>query len=103
MHAIVEIKGKQYKVSPDQTVYIDLTGQEPGSEISIDKVLLIQNGADVKVGTPYVPNAVVKAKIVSEVKAPKINGFIYRRKKRSQRRWGHRQKFQHVQIVSING
>lgn len=102
MQAVIEVKGKQYRVSPEQTLYVDLTGEEVGKEISIDKVLLVHNGSDIKVGQPYVANAVVKAQVVEEAKGPKVEGYFYRRKNNQHRRWGHRQKYHQLKIVSIS-
>ena len=102
MLAVIEMGGKQYKVGKEQILYTELTGTEPGNEIQIDKVLLVQNGADVKVGTPYVSGAVVKAKVLAEAKGDKIEGFKYKRRKNYHRRWGHRQRYHKLQITSIS-
>lgn len=103
MLAIIEVAGKQYRVGQDQTLYVDLLDSEAGSEINIDKVLLVKNGDDVKVGKPYVESASIKAKVLeAEVKGPKINGFKYKRRKNYHRRWGHRQKYSKLQITSIS-
>lgn len=102
MLALIEMGGKQFRVKPETVFYTDLTGKEPGSEIEIDSVLMVQNGNDVKVGQPFVSGAKVKAKILAEEKADKINGFIYKRKKSYHKRWGHRQRYHKLQITSIS-
>ena len=102
MLAVIKMGGKQYRVAPEQILYTELTGEEAGKELDIKEVLLVQNGSDVKVGAPFVEGASVKAKIISDEKGPKLNAFKYKRRKNYHRRWGHRQKYQKLQIVSIN-
>lgn len=102
MLAVIEVGGKQYRVSPEQNLYVDLTGKDIGSEMQISEVLMVKNGSDVKLGKPYVSGASVKAKIVEEVKGPKVRGFKYKRRKNYHRSWGHRQRYHKLQIVSIN-
>lgn len=101
MIAVIQVQGKQFKVTPEQTIYVDLTGKEAGSEIEIKDVLLIQDGTQVTVGQPYVSSASVKAKVLEEVKGPKVVGFKYKRKKGYRKNWGHRQKYHKLQILSI--
>lgn len=101
MTAIIEIKGKQFKVAPQQTIYVDLMDKEEGSEFEIKNVLLVEENSQVQVGQPYVSSAVVKAKVLEEVKGPKVVGFKYKRKKGYRKSWGHRQRYQKLQIVSI--
>ncbi|MCB1148142.1 MAG: 50S ribosomal protein L21 [Leptospiraceae bacterium] len=102
MLALIEVAGKQYRVAKDTVFYADLTGSEPGKEIEIASVLLVQNGTDVKVGQPYVETAKVKAMVLSEEKGEKINAFVYKRKKSYHRRWGHRQRYHKLQVTSIS-
>lgn len=101
MIAIIELKGKQFKVVPNQTIYVDLMDNEEGSELEIKNVLLIENNSQVQVGQPYISSAVVKAKVLEEVKGPKVVGFKYKRKKGYRKSWGHRQRYRKLQIVSI--
>lgn len=102
MFSIVEQGGFQFKVSQGDTIRIPLIGAEKGSEISLEKVLLVGDGGSVKVGTPSVEGAVVKAKVLEQEKGDKI--FILKKKRRKtyKRRTGHRQKFTRVEIVSIS-
>jgi len=102
MLAVIEVGGKQYRVAPDQIVYVDLTGKKIGEEFKIPEVLLVQNGSEIKIGQPYVEKATVKAKILEEVKADKIKGFKYKKRKKYRRAWGHRQKYHKLQILSIS-
>jgi large subunit ribosomal protein L21 len=103
MFSIVEQGGFQFKVSQGDKLRIPLTSAEKGSEISLEKVLLVSDGANVTVGTPVVAGAVVKAKVLEQMeKGDKI--FILKKKRRKtyKRRTGHRQKFTKVEIVSIS-
>ncbi|MHC4582640.1 MAG: 50S ribosomal protein L21 [Planctomycetota bacterium] len=107
MYAVVEQGSKQYKVAEGDTVNIDLTDVAADAEnIELDKVLLISDGKDVKIGTPYLKGAKVVAsfKTTSEdavVKGKKLYPTHFRRRKNSRRRIGHRQKYLEVIIDKI--
>lgn len=102
MQAVVNFNGKQYKVEKDQTIFIDLNGQEAGASIESSEVLLITDGDNVKVGAPFVSGASVSGKVIEEAKGQKIRGFKYKpRKTGTRRRWGHRQRYLKVQITDI--
>jgi large subunit ribosomal protein L21 len=66
MFAIVETGGKQYKVAPGQKLKVEKLEAEPGASLSLDKVLLVAEGEDVKVGAPYVAGAKVETKVLSQ-------------------------------------
>lgn len=100
MLAIIELGGRQYRVSVEQKFYAELTGAKVGQELEIDKILLAKGQDGIKVGHPYLPGK-VKAKVLAEVKGPKIRGFRYRAKTNYHRRWGHRQKYHQLQVTSI--
>ena len=78
--AIIETGGKQYQVSPDQTVRIEKLKGEKGEAISFDKVLLVADGEAVKVGKPFVAGATVSAQVLSQAKGKKIRVFKYKAK-----------------------
>ncbi|MBN2446465.1 MAG: 50S ribosomal protein L21 [Phycisphaerae bacterium] len=104
MYAIFEDGGKQYKVSQGDALLIEtreLTGDQ--KEITFDQVLMVGEGADAKIGTPWVEGATVKAKIVRELKTPKVVGFKFRRRKGLRTKWGHRQQMIRVEISDIAG
>lgn len=107
MYAVIEQGGKQYKVSQGDVVNIELTEVEADSTtIEMDKVLFVSDGSEVKVGAPYLDGAKVIAtfKTTAEdavVKGPKIYLTHFRRRKNSQRRMGHRQKYLQIVIDSI--
>ena len=75
MYAIVEIAGKQYKVSKDDTLYIPKQEAAAADKVTFDRVLLVANGDKITVGTPTVDGASVEATIVEHVKADKVLVF----------------------------
>ena len=107
MYAVVEQGGKQYKVSQGDVVNIELTEvADDATTIELDKVLFVSDGAEIKVGTPYIDGAKVVAtfKTTPEdalVKGPKIYLTHFRRRKNSRRRMGHRQKYLQIVIDAI--
>ncbi len=82
MYAIVEIAGQQFKVEKDRKVYVHRLTAEEGAQVEFDKVLLVDNEGDIKIGTPVVEGAKVTAKVLSHVKADKVIVFKKKEKKR---------------------
>ena len=107
MYAIIEQSGTQYKVTPGDKLNIDLTDIEADAKtIEFDKVLLVNDDKDLKIGTPYVAGAKVIAsfKTTAEeavVKDKKLYPMHFRRRKNSRRRIGHRQRYLAVVIEKI--
>lgn len=102
MFAIIELGAKQFKIQKDQIFTAELTGKEPGSSFEA-KVLLLADNNKVNIGSPAVSQAKVTLKVLEAVKADKIQGFKYKRRKNYKRSWGHRQSLQKLQVVSIQG
>ena len=100
MYAIVETGGKQYKVSPGQTVDVELLPGGAGEQIQLDRVLMIVDGEKVQVGSPTVAGATVKAEVVDRVKGKKVRTFLYSGTKYRRRR-GHRQQYTRLEIKEI--
>lgn len=101
MYAIVEIGGQQFKIAKDQKLYVNLVNEEEGAELEFDKVYLVADGDNIRVGTPVVDSAVVKAKVLAHVKADKILVFKKKRRKGYQKMNGHRQPLTQIQIAEI--
>jgi len=101
MYAIVEIGGQQFKIAKDQKLFVNLVNQEEGAELEFEKVYLVADGESVRVGTPVVDSAKVKAKVLAHVKADKILVFKKKRRKGYQKMNGHRQPLTHIQIEEI--
>ena len=100
MYAIANISGKQYKVEAGKTITVDRLNCEIGEEVTFP-VMLMADGAKVKVGTPVIKNVVVKAKVLSHVQDKKIVVFKYKPKKNERKKQGHRQPFTAVKILEI--
>ncbi len=101
MYAIVDIAGQQYKVAKDQYVYAPKMEGETGTAVSFDKVLLMDNGKGVEVGSPVNKGAKVSGKILEHVKGDKVIIFKKKRRKGYAVKNGHRQQYTKVQIESI--
>ena len=101
MFAIVKTGGKQFKAAKDDVLIVEKLDGEPGAKVELDEVVLVCEGDKVKVGSPYVKGAKVKAEIVRQGKAKKINGFDYKPKKNERKRWGHRQPETHLRVTDI--
>jgi len=101
--AVIQTGGKQYKVSKDSLLSIEkIKGEyKKGDKVSFDKVLLVDDGKDTTIGTPYITGAKVNAEIVEIGRARKILVMKYKQKSRYLRRNGHRQPFFKVKILNI--
>ncbi|MSR87359.1 50S ribosomal protein L21 [Candidatus Peribacteria bacterium] len=101
MFAIVDIAGFQEKVEKGLKLKVPLHDAEEGKSIIIDKVLLIVDGDDVKVGLPFVSGASIELKVLSHGKGDKIRIQKFKRRKRYRRVKGHRQGFTEVEVMKI--
>jgi large subunit ribosomal protein L21 len=100
-YAIVEDGGKQYKAVEGDTIEVDRYKSEIGEKIDLDRVLLISDGENIAVGTPYLKGAKVEATIEAQIKAPKIVVFKYKPRERYRVKTGHRQRYTRLRISSI--
>lgn len=101
MYAIVSIAGQQFKVEKGKKVFVHRLAGSIGDDVSFDKVLLISDNDKVNVGAPFIPNVVVQAQIVSQLKGDKVLVFKKKRRKGYQKLNGHRQCFTEIMIVDI--
>lgn len=101
MFAIVECKGFQYRVAKDDVLQIPLTDAEPGSTLSLDRVLVLGDGAATRIGTPTIPGAVVTAEVVGHGRGKKVIVGKYKKRKGYRRRKGHRQDYTEIRIQAI--
>ena len=102
MYAIVDIAGKQYKVSEKDKLYVPLQSADVNKSVSFSKVLLLVDGDAVTVGMPMVKGAAIKAKVLDHVKADKVIVFKKKRRKRYRVKKGHRQPYTQIEIKSIS-
>ncbi|MBQ2699477.1 MAG: 50S ribosomal protein L21 [Firmicutes bacterium] len=101
MFAIIETGGKQYKVAEGDFIRVELLDVEEGSELVIDKVIAVGEGADMKIGTPYVEGVTVTCNVVEHGKGKKVIVFKYKPKKNIRKKNGHRQPYTKLQIAKI--
>ena len=101
MYAVIETGGKQYRVSPGQTLEVELLPAEPGSTVTFERVLLVSDGDQTLVGQPAVAGAAVVGTIAREGRGKKIIVFKYNAKKRYRRTRGHRQNYMYLTITDI--
>ncbi len=100
-YAIVKSGGKQYWVSPGQTVVVDRLSAAEGDTVELSQVLLVADGRDTVIGTPTVDGAKVLATCLGEKKGNKIIVFKYKPKTRYRRKKGHRQLYTVLRIDNI--
>lgn len=101
MYAIVEIAGKQFKAEKGRKLYVNRLQGDEGASLSFDKVLLTDNDGQVKVGSPEVQGASVKAKILRHLKDDKVIVFKKKRRKGYKVKNGHRQFLTQIEIEDI--
>ena len=102
MYAVIETGGKQYQVNEGDTIFIEKLAAEADETVTFDKVVALGADDGIKVGTPYVDGASVKATVIKNGKAKKITVFTYKPKKGEKRKMGHRQPYTKVEIKAIN-
>ena len=101
MYAVIKTGGKQYRVSAGDKLKIEKLDAEIGSEVTFDQVLMVGEGADIKVGAPMLAGASVKATVLNQARGEKIHIFKMRRRKHYRKSQGHRQHFTEVQVSAI--
>ncbi len=101
MYAVIICGGKQHKVSEGDIVSVELLDAEAGSTIELDKVLLISDGTNIKVGSPFLEGAKVRAEVLGEHGGEKIKIVKFRRRKHHQKVTGHRQWYTDLKITGI--
>lgn len=103
MYAIISDRGRQTTVRVGDVVDLDLNDAEPGSEITLDRVLLVGGEGGVRLGAPTVDGASVTAKVIGLHKGDKVVAFRFRRRKNVRVKRGHRQRYTRVEVTGIDG
>ncbi|MGO1233288.1 MAG: 50S ribosomal protein L21 [Marinobacter sp.] len=103
MYAVIVSGGKQHRVKEGETLKLEKLEVETGGTVEFDRVLLVADGDNVKVGAPAVDGAKVTAEVVNHGRHDKIQIIKFRRRKHSMKRQGHRQWFTEVKITGIQG
>jgi large subunit ribosomal protein L21 len=101
MFAIIDVAGSQLKVSPTERVYVPKLPDIVGSTVAFDRVLLVADDKNVKIGNPLVKGVTVQAKVLDHVKDEKVIVFKKKRRKGYRVRRGHRQQFTEIEITNI--
>ncbi len=100
MFVVIETGGKQYKLKEKDKVIVEKLPFEEGSEIELDKVLMLV-ADEIEVGNPYLNDVKVIAKVLRHGRGPKIVGMKFKRRKNYKRKYGHRQEFTELEIIEI--
>jgi len=102
MYAVIQTGGKQYRVTPGLSLRVEKIDVETGASVELDKVLLVADGDDVRVGAPYLAGGKVTATVKSHGRANKVNIIKFRRRKHHMKRQGHRQSFTEIEVTGIS-
>lgn len=102
MYAVIVSGGKQHRVEEGETLKLEKLNIEVGASVDFDRVLLVANGEDVKIGAPDVQGAKVSAEIVSHGRGKKVRIMKFKRRKHHMKQMGHRQWFTEVKITGIS-
>ncbi len=101
MYAVIESGGKQYRVEEGATVQVERLPGDPGTAVTLDRVLLVADGQQVRVGAPLVPGVSVQARVVAHGRGKKVLVMKYKAKAHYRRKQGHRQGFTALKIERI--
>jgi len=101
MFAVLNTGGKQYKVSQGDLINIEKLESDVGDKVTLSQVLMVGEGENVEVGSPYISNCEVTGEVVEQGKSAKIIVFKKRRRKNYRRKNGHRQRFTQLKITEI--
>lgn len=102
MYAVVQIGTHQYKVEEGETIAVSKVPAEEGQALTLDKVLLVADGENIKVGQPFVAGAKIETKVVKQTLGEKVIAFKYRKRKDSAQKIGYRKKLTALNIVKIS-
>ena len=101
MYAVIESGGKQHRVSEGEVLRLEKLEFEVGATVTFEKVLMVGEGAEVKVGQPYVEGSSVEAEVLDQARGEKIRIVKSNRRKHHRKQMGHRQWFTEVKITGI--
>ena len=103
MYAVIESGGKQHRVEKVEVIRFEKLKAEAGTTVDFDKVMMVADGADVKIGAPYVEGGKVSAEVVNHGRHDKVTIIKMKRRKHYRRQAGHRQWYTEVKITDIVG
>lgn len=102
MYAVFQSGGKQHRVSKGQVVRLEKLDIATGQSIEFDQVMMISNGEEIKIGTPFIDGSKIQAEVVEHGRGDKIKIIKFRRRKHYRKQQGHRQWFTDVKITAID-
>ena len=102
MYAVISTGGKQYKLAQGDVCRVEKLDAEEGASVDLDKVLMIADGDDINIGTPFVDGGKVTATIKAPGRAKKVEIMRFRRRKLHQKRTGHRQYYTEIEVTGIS-
>ncbi len=102
MYAVIQTGGKQYRVSEGATLKVEKLNADEGASVELDRVLMVADGDDVKIGAPYLDGGRVTATVKAHGRAPKVRIVKFRRRKHHLKRQGHRQWFTELEVTGIS-
>ena len=102
MYAVIQTGGKQYRVSEGDTLKVEKLPVEEGATVELDKVMLVADGENVQVGTPYLEGGKVTATVKSQGRGKKVKIIKFKRRKYHMKRQGHRQAYTELEVTGIS-
>jgi large subunit ribosomal protein L21 len=102
MYAVIKTGGKQYRVAQGDTLKVEKLEAGEGDSVEFDQVLMVGEGEDVRLGTPYVEGSRVTATVMSHGRGDKVEIIKFRRRKHHMKRAGHRQDYTELEITGIS-
>ena len=101
MYAVILTGGKQYRVAPGDSLRVEKLDVPAGDAVEFDRVLMVTDGEDVKIGTPYLEHGKVTAKVTAHGRGKKVEIIKFRRRKHHMKHMGHRQSYTELEITGI--
>ena len=102
MYAVISTGGKQYKLAQGDVCRVEKLDAEEGASVEIDKVLMIADGDNINIGTPFVDGGKVTATVKAQGRAKKVEIMKFKRRKHHQKRTGHRQYYTEIEVTGIS-
>lgn len=103
LSAVIVSGGKQYRVAPGDHILVDRLAAEPGASLKLDRVLLLRNGDEIKIGSPAVDGLDVEVKVLAHRRGPRIESIRYKSKKRVRVHHGGRADLTALEIIAVGG
>ncbi|WP_022975088.1 50S ribosomal protein L21 [Nevskia ramosa] len=101
MYAVIKTGGKQYRVTPGESLKVETIVANVGDTISFSEVLMVADGEAITIGAPIVTGAIVKAEVTAHGRGDKIRIIKHRRRKHYHKEMGHRQNYTAITITEI--